>query len=215
MPIFDFKDERKGITISIVGKRGSGKSYLLTKQILLHKDLLREKYDDIHLIHPNFLYDEKYHDINFTSVNTTFTEELVANICQEVREKYEEDNDYRACLIMDDVIGSMEFGKHKKTPLDECFYNSRHYGLSLIILSQRIYGLPKSIRTQMDYIILFPTRNGSERGDLYKEFGIEDKNEWEKLLKYVFTKRDEEDRPFLIIDANYEIYYRKFNRLDF
>lgn len=215
MSIFNLEGDQKGITISIIGKRYSGKSWLLVNRILLSEELLMGKFDELILIHPNYQYDIKYHKLDIKQIFTEFNQDLVEMIGEYAQKKYEKNNDYRLCLICDDCIGASDFGKNKKTPLDNLFYNSRHYGLSLIVVSQRIYGLPKSIRTQMDYVILFNTRNGNEYRDIYDSYGSEDKNEWKQLWKYSFKKRNEEERPFILIDTNRGIYYRNFNKLDF
>jgi hypothetical protein len=211
-PIFDLSGDSKGITISIYGKRNSGKSYLLVNRLLMSPQLLKGKFDEIYLIHPNVKYDLKYHKIQFTEVYEEFSQVLIEYITEKVRAKYEEDPKYRACLIMDDCVGSGDFkGFNKATPLDKAYYNSRHYGLSLITLSQRFKATDFSLRSQLDYVIFFKTRYRAEKKIIEESYGLDDKKKWEEVWLYTF----QDFYDFMLIDTKKDIIYRNFNRLEY
>ena len=210
--IFDLSGDTKGITLSIYGKRNSGKSYLLVNKILLSKQLLMGKFDEIYLIHPNYMYDLKYHKIQFTEIYTEFSQELVEYITEKVREKYEENDKYRACLIMDDSVGAEDFkGFNKATPLDKAYYNSRHYGLSLISLSQRFKATDFALRSQLDYVIFFKTRYRAEKKIIEESYGLDDKKKWEEIWRHTF----QEPYDFMMIDTKKDLIYRNFNQIEY
>ncbi len=69
-------------------------------------------------------------------------------------------------LIFDDSISDKIF-KSKK--MEEYILTSRHINLSVIIISQSFYLLPKTLRNNNSVVVLFETGNVKELQDIYKE----------------------------------------------
>ena len=177
----------------IVGKRNSGKSYLLM-QLLLSKDGFKDKFDRIYLINPTYQYDLKYQTIKFTQVYENFTNELIEELIKEF-EKNEEDE--RILLILDDCVCEDNFKKNQSdTPLNRLAVNGRHWGVSLVILSQKYNAISSYIRSQLDYIVLFETKNQTELKTLYEEFGFGSFKSYMKFLHKVYTDKHD----IMIID---------------
>lgn len=177
----------------IVGKRNRGKSHLLLK-MLLNKKLLKDKFDEVILINPTYKYDEKYHVIKFTEVFEEFSIELVDDLLNKFQENTEKN---KILLILDDCIAENEFKSNQSDhPLNRLAVNGRHWGVSLIILSQKYNALSPYVRAQLDYIILFETSNHYELKTLYEEYGNGTFKEFEEFLHRVYTKKHD----FLVID---------------
>jgi len=176
----------------IVGKRNRGKSHLLLK-MLLNKKLLKDKFDEVILINPTYRYDHKYHVIKFTEVFEEFSIELLENLLV----KFQENEEGKILLILDDCISENDFKSNQSDhPLNRLAVNGRHWGVSLIILSQKYNAISSYVRAQLDYVILFETSNHYELKTLYEEYGTGSFKEFEELLKYVYTK----PHDFLVID---------------
>lgn len=187
----------------IVGKRNSGKSHLLL-QLLISKDGFKDKFDHVYLINPTYKYDEKYHVIKFTEVYDSFSNELVDELIVKFEEKDPEEN---VLLILDDCVCEDNFKKNQSdTPLNRLAVNGRHLGVSMIILSQKYNAISSYIRSQLDYILLFETKNQTEIRTLYEEFGEGSSKEFLDYLTKVFTKRHD----VFIIDNIKGAYYKNF-----
>lgn len=177
----------------IVGKRNRGKSHLLLK-MLLNKKLLKDKFDEVILINPTYKYDEKYHVIKFTEVFEEFSIELVDDLLNKFQENTEKN---KILLILDDCIAENEFKSNQSDhPLNRLAVNGRHWGVSLIVLSQKYNALSPYVRGQLDYIILFETNNHYELKTLYEEYGSGTFKEFDEFLNRVYTKKHD----FLVID---------------
>ena len=191
----------------IVGKRNSGKSYLLI-QMLLSKDCFKGKFDEVIIINPTIDYDEKYKVIKFSRVYTEFSLELLESLISEFESKRLEKKDHKVLLILDDCISQADFKNNMAThPLNTMAVNGRHWGLSLVILSQKWSAISSYIRAQLDYIILFEFKNHYEIDMLYKEFGVGTKEEFRKFLEDLYTERHDT----LLINNITNKYYKNFN----
>lgn len=198
-------DANKGFISCIIGKRGSGKSYLLL-QMLLHKRLLRDKFDEIILINPSFEYDDKYHNIEFDEIYEEFNSDLI----EELNEKFKSDPEQKRLLILDDCISSNEFKSNQTYhPLNTLVSNGRHWGCSLIVLSQKYNAISRIIRSQYDYVIFFTIKNQKELSEMYDEYGIGTKEEFINTVNGVFSK----PYNFVCLDVSNDKILKNFNSL--
>lgn len=202
-----FDPENKNAFIAyIVGRRNQGKSSLLIK-MLLHKKLLKDKFDQVILINPTYELDVKYHVLNFTEIFTTFTVETLFEIEENIREKIEENPNYQTLLIFDDCVSSPEFKSNQYDhPLNHFALNGRHLNISMIFLSQRYTGLSQIIRTQLDYLIMFNPFNHSEKEAIYEEYGKGVKKEFLSFLDDIFN----DPYDFLVVDNKDFKYLKNF-----
>lgn len=198
-------DAQKGFLAYIVGRRGMGKSYLLI-QMLLHDKLLKHKFDEVYLVNPNYDYDAKYHVVKFTEVFTEYdNDEMYALI-----DKFKEDSDKKRLIIFDDCIAEHEFKKiTNEHPMNEMAVNGRHWGVSMIMLSQKYNAISPTIRAQLDYLIMFSIKNHAELDTIYKEFGIGSKTEFYDLMQTAY----EEPHDTVMINNIDGQYYQNFNPL--
>jgi chromosomal replication initiation ATPase DnaA len=196
-------DANKGFVCCIIGKRGSGKSHLLL-QMLLHKRLLKEKFDEVILINPSYSYDDKYDIIDFTEVYEDFNTELI----EELNKKFQDNPKEKRLIILDDCISSSEFKSNQSYhPLNTLVSNGRHWGCSLIVLSQKYNAISSTIRAQYDYIITFKTSNHKELNCIYEEYGIDTKDNFIKTMNDIFSK----PYCFAVIDIQNDKVLKNFN----
>lgn len=202
-----FDPSKKNAFIAyIVGRRNQGKSSLLIK-MLLHKKLLKGKFDQVIIINPTYELDTKYHVINFTEVHTTFTIDTLHEIEEAIRKQVESNPDYQTLLIFDDCVSSPEFKSNQYDhPLNHFALNGRHLNISMIFLSQRYTGLSQIIRTQLDYLILFNPFNHSEKEAVYEEYGKGVKKEFFTFLDDIFKQ----PYDFLVVDNKLFRYLKNF-----
>jgi hypothetical protein len=202
-----FDPSKKNAFIAyIVGRRNQGKSSLLIK-MLLHKKLLKGKFDQVIIINPTYNLDTKYHVINFTQVHTTFTIDTLHEIEEAISKQVETNPDYQTLLVFDDCVSSPEFKSNQYDhPLNHFALNGRHLNISMIFLSQRYTGLSQIIRTQLDYLILFNPFNHSEKEAVYEEYGKGVKKDFFNFLDDVFK----EPYDFLVVDNKVFRYLKNF-----
>lgn len=193
----------------IFGHRNSGKSYLLI-QLLLSKHL-NGKFNEIVIINPTKCYDEKYNVIKFSLEYDEFSTELLDELIVHFEEERTKNPEYKVLLILDDCISQDNFKDNQAHhPLNTLAVNGRHWGVSLLILSQKWNAISTYIRTQLDYIIVFETRNMSEIDSMYKEFGQDTKENFRRFFQSIFTKKHD----FLVIDNVHKVYMKNFRVIE-
>jgi hypothetical protein len=172
---FDIKSMPDNVTIAMIAKRASGKSYL-TREILFHKrsiptivaisktEKLNKFYADF--IPDLFIYDE----YNNTILNRLYQRQ--AKISEDNEKKVKEGKsmkDPRAMIIMDDCMSSKATWV-KEQPISELFFNGRHHNLSFILTMQFPLGIPPEMRSNFDYIFLLADDFISNRKRLYDHY---------------------------------------------
>jgi hypothetical protein len=205
LALFDPKNKNAFI-MYIVGRRNKGKSTLLIKMLLSNK-LLKNKFHEVYLINPTYEEDEKYHVVNFTQVFTDYNPEIVMDIKQKCIEDLKNNPNKQTLIIFDDCIANKEFKKDNENDiLNEIAFNSRHFNISTIILSQYYKGMSLMSRTQIDYLIFFNNKNKREKDALYDEWGEGTKNDFIRFLEKKFTGVYD----FLLFDNKQDKIYKNF-----
>lgn len=101
-------------------------------------------------------------------------------------------------LVLDDLIGSSAFKQTGKSALTNLILKNRHVGVNIMICTQNLKAIPKSIRTNTSLFCIF--RFASKKiilDDLYTEVSnILTENEFEEVYEYA-TK---DPHSFLCID---------------
>ena len=151
---FDMDMVRDGSVVVMIGKRNTGKSYLI-------KDLLARKtdipaavvispteqsnrfYSD--MIPPLFIHDEYSSDI---------VDKLVTRQKKVTKEsKRDPDIDPRCLMVMDDCLyDASSWSKDKR--IREIFMNGRHFNITYCLSTQYVLGFPPQLRSQVDFVFL-------------------------------------------------------------
>lgn len=183
----DFKNSTKSIVILIIGRRNSGKTQMTLE--LLTNDL-NKQFDEVHMVAPNFLFDEKYKEYIKPSPNFHLYKKYDPNKIEEIYESQAPDEDKKVLVVLDDVISQEKFKSHlMDDPLNRLVSNGRNRRISVLIVSQVYRGLPSSVRKQGDYLFLFNTKNKMELDSIYSEYGQGKRAEFEKIFNDVTNEK--------------------------
>ena len=89
------------------------------------------------------------------------------------------------CLVIfEDVLGSatLDFERRKDNVLNQIWTCNRHYNVSALVATQRLKGVPKALRENVDYVFICRTMR-SAWPDLHEAFGTMDRKEYEHFLE--------------------------------
>ena len=185
-------------TISIIAKRGSGKS-VLCKHIV---ETNIHKFEKVFVVCPTEDINHHYQKdglIPKTCVFTEWNEQWALNLTKSL-EKLNANKSKKemkmVLIILDDIFADVDF--HHSPVLKSIFFRSRHYGLAVISLTQTLYSLPPFARVNSDYVILGQVNRASVilAADEYLS-GSLDKKGFISLFNKSTT-----DHQFLIINNN-------------
>ena len=200
-----FNTDNGGFVLGVIGKRGSGKSYLAI-QLLISKTGLKDKFDDIILISPTMDYDRKWEflDISEKKKFREFSQELVDVLFTMFEQKSNKNPDERYLIVFDDCVSSHQFNKRTNySALNKLAFLGRHINVSMVIISQKYKAIPFQVRSQFDYLVLFNTSNHSEYRAIEEEIGIGDRTKWKDIWKECFNEKYD----YMLIDvSNSNVY---------
>lgn len=197
---------KNAFILYMVGRRNKGKSTLLIKMLLSPK-YLKNKFHEVYLINPTYEEDEKYHVVNFTDVITEYNPEDIMAIKLKCIEDLKTNPNKQTLIIFDDCIANKNFKSNNEDDiLNEMAFNSRHYNISTVILSQFYKGMSLMSRTQIDYLIFFNNKNKREKDALYEEWGEGSKNDFINFLETSFKGQYD----FLLFDNKVDKVYKNF-----
>ena len=172
---FDIKTIPDNVTIAMIAKRASGKSYL-TREILFHKrsipiTIAISKTEKLNKFYADFIPDLFiYNEYNNNILNSLYKRQ---SLVFEDNERHVKEGksvkDSRAMLIMDDCMSSKGTWV-KEQPISELFFNGRHHHLSLILTMQFPLGIPPEMRSNFDYIFLLADDFISNRKRIYDHY---------------------------------------------
>lgn len=143
----------------------------------------------------------------------TIYDELTEDVKDQIilnKENYDaSEKDYNQLLIIDDCSAFLKNSENIKM-LNELSMNRRHLRLSIILLVQYIYNIPKSVRHQASALIIFKPANNDDLEILRKEFiGFLKKNEFFELSKFVFQSKHDH----LFVDVGNNALYKNLQKI--
>ena len=152
-------DENKGPVVVLIGRRDTGKSYLVRDLLYFHQDVPigtvisgTEAGNGFYSAHVPKLF---IHDEYNTAIieNILKRQKLVLKQVKKEMENYKRSNiDPRAFVILDDCLYDNTWTKDKMMRL--LFMNGRHWKIMLIITMQYPLGVPPNLRTNIDYVFI-------------------------------------------------------------
>jgi hypothetical protein len=152
-------NEAKGPVVVLIGRRDTGKSYLVRDLLFYHQDIPigtvisgTEAGNGFYgVLVPKLFIHEEY--------NTAIIENILKRqktVLKQVKKEllqYKRSNiDPRAFVIMDDCLYDNTWSKDKLMRL--LFMNGRHWKIMLIITMQYPLGIPPNLRTNIDYVFI-------------------------------------------------------------
>ena len=176
MKLISFRpDENKGPVIVLIGRRDTGKSYLVKDILYYHQDIPigtvisgTEAGNGFYSAHvPKLFIHDEY--------NTTIVENIlqrqktVLKVIKKELESHRKSNiDPRAFVILDDCLYDATWAKDKVMRL--LFMNGRHWKVMLVITMQYPLGIPPNLRTNIDYVFILREPYIANRKRIYENY---------------------------------------------
>jgi hypothetical protein len=172
---FDMRSVKSGSVVVLIGKRNTGKSFLVRDMLFHNQDIpigtvisgtegANEFYS--HIVPSLYIYHE-------------YTPQIIDNVIKrqhlvqkemkhEIARKGHTNIDPRAFLILDDCLYDTSWTKDKNVRY--LFQNGRHISETVLITLQYSMGIPPSFRTNVDYIFILRENIISNRKRLYEQY---------------------------------------------
>ena len=172
---FDMKSIKDDKVVVLIGKRDTGKSFLVKDLLYYHQDIpigtvvsgtesANSFYSEI--VPSLFIHDE-------------FTPELINNVVrrqklivnktkEDIAKKGSTKIDPRAFIILDDCLYDKSWIKDKN--IRTLFMNGRHYNIMFVITMQYALGIPPNLRTNVDFVFILRENYVSNRKRLYEHY---------------------------------------------
>lgn len=197
-------------TTVISGGTGSGKT---TFVLQLLKKIFKKCFHQVILMMPENSYRsispadnvfEKY--IDKENIYHEYNPEVLAEITDKIEEASAE-NCY-TLLIIDD-FGAVLKNKQEAKQLQSLFLKNRHLRLSVFILTQNFYQMPKIVREIANNAIIFNT-NKSQNEKFYEEMFNGKKHEFNELVKMMPSTHD-----YLLASLKHKKLFFNWNEIIF
>jgi hypothetical protein len=178
---FDMKNisfksnENKGPVIVLIGRRDTGKSFLVRDLLYYHQDIPigtvisgTEEGNGFYSKHvPKLFIHDEY--------NTAIIENIMKRQRSVLKEVNKEINSYkksnidpRTFVILDDCLYDASWTKDKMMRL--LFMNGRHWKVMLVITMQYPLGIPPNLRTNIDYVFILREPYINNRKRIYENY---------------------------------------------
>jgi hypothetical protein len=152
-------DESKGPVIVMIGRRDTGKSYLVRDLLYHHQDIPigtvisgTEAGNGFYAkLVPKLFIHEEYNTVLIE--NILRRQKAVLKQVKKDVETYRKTNiDPRAFVILDDCLFDQTWTRDKLMRM--LFMNGRHWKVMLVITMQYPLGIPPNLRTNIDYVFI-------------------------------------------------------------
>lgn len=167
--------EGKGPTIVLIGKRDTGKSYLVRDLLFYHQDIpigtvisgteiSNEFYKE--MIPKMFIHDE-YNTVILE--NMIKRQKMVMTQMKKEMKTYKKSNiDMRTFLILDDCLYDNTWSRDKLMRM--IFMNGRHWKIMLIITMQYPLGIGPNLRTNIDFTFILRENYINNRRRIWENY---------------------------------------------
>lgn len=162
--------------IVLIGKRDTGKSFLVKDLMYHHRDMpvgtvvspteTANKFFG-HFVPPIFIHDEY---TQLAIENVVKRQELMLERMDHEAAVYGTSSiDPRAFLILDDCLYDAQSWTKDKN-IRKIFMNGRHYKLMFVLTMQHPLGIPPLLRTNIDYVFILRENIVSNRKRIYDNY---------------------------------------------
>jgi len=168
-------NENKGPVVVLIGRRDTGKSFLVRDLLYYHQNIPlgtvisgTEAGNGFYSEHVPKLF---IHDEYKTGIidNILKRQKTVLREIRKEIEVYKKSNiDPRAFVILDDCLYDATWTKDKLMRL--LFMNGRHWKIMLIITMQYPLGIPPQLRTNIDYVFILREPYIANRKRIYENY---------------------------------------------
>jgi hypothetical protein len=172
---FDISTISDDKVVVLIGKRETGKSFLVKDLLYYHRDLpigtvispTEQANKFFGNIIPSLFIHEEYTPAVLE--NVVKRQKLIMKEMEHQTKLFGTSNiDPRAFLVLDDCLFDASWIKDKNIRL--LFMNGRHYKMFFIITMQYPLGIPPSLRTNIDYVFILRENLFSNRKRIYENY---------------------------------------------
>ena len=169
-------NENKGPVIVLIGRRDTGKSFLVKDLLYYHQDIpvgtvisgTEASNGFYSSIVPKLFIHDEYNSAIIE--NILKRQKIVLKQIKKEEEAYKKRSniDPRAFVIMDDCLYDNSWSREKVMRL--LFMNGRHWKIMLIITMQYPLGVPPNLRTNIDYTFILREPYIANRKRIYENY---------------------------------------------
>jgi|TARA_B100000683_G_scaffold47892_1_gene44963 hypothetical protein len=168
-------DESKGPVVVLIGRRDTGKSFLVRDLLYYHQDIPigtvisgTEAGNSFYSKHvPKLFIHEEY---NMTIIDNILKRQktVLKQISKDVTTYKKSSIDGRTFVILDDCLYDSSWTRDKLMRM--LFMNGRHWKIMLVITMQYPLGIPPNLRTNIDYVFILREPYISNRKKIYDNY---------------------------------------------
>ena len=168
-------NESKGPVIVLIGRRDTGKSYLVRDLLYYHQDIpigtvisgTEEGNGFYGKLVPKLFIHNEYNTAIIENILKR-QKQVLKQINREMQQFNKTTIDPRTFVILDDCLYDNSWSRDK---LMRClFLNGRHWKVMLVITMQFALGIPPALRTNIDYVFILRDPYLSNRRRIYENF---------------------------------------------
>jgi hypothetical protein len=172
---FSAQEASNGPVIVLIGRRDTGKSYLVRDLLYYHQDIPigtviagTEAGNGFYSHHvPRLFIHDEYNTVIIENILKR-QKAVLKQINKEITSYNRSNIDPRAFVILDDCLYDSAWTKDKVMRL--LFMNGRHWRIMLIITMQYPLGVPPNLRTNIDYVFILREPYISNRKRIYENY---------------------------------------------
>lgn len=168
-------DENKGPVVVLIGRRDTGKSFLVRDLLFYHQDIPigtvisgTEAGNGFYAAHvPKLFIHEEYNTVLIENVLRR-QKTVLKQVNKEIETYKRTTIDPRAFVILDDCLYDNTWSRDKLMRL--LFMNGRHWKVMLVITMQYPLGIPPTLRTNIDYVFILRENYIANRKRIYENY---------------------------------------------
>lgn len=176
LSMFDMKDLMMDSTILILGRRRTGKSWLIRDLMYHNKNIpLGIVFSSTEQVSPFFK-----DFIPDTFIHSEYNPDLVEDFLKKQQKRIFDSNNKgkgqngktrsnNVFLILDDLMHSSEVWKKDKT-IKNIFFNGRHFNLMFILTLQYPMGITPDLRSNIDYVFIFDQPSVKNKKKIFDDY---------------------------------------------
>ena len=168
-------NESKGPVVVLIGRRDTGKSFLVRDLLYYHQDIpigtvisgTEEGNGFYGKLVPKLFIHNEYNSAIIENILKR-QKQVIKQINKEMQQFNRTTIDPRTFVILDDCLYDNSWSRDK---LMRClFMNGRHWKVMLVITMQFALGVPPALRTNIDYVFILRDPYLSNRRRIYENF---------------------------------------------
>ena len=168
-------NENKGPVVVLIGRRDTGKSFLVRDLLYYHRNIPigtvisgTEAGNGFYSTHvPKLFIHEEYNSGIIENILKR-QRSVIKEVKKQIQVYKRSQIDPRAFCILDDCLFDSSWTKDKMMRL--LFMNGRHWKIMLIITMQYPLGIPPTLRTNIDYVFILREPYIANRKRIYENY---------------------------------------------